>query len=166
MTRESGQSTEAGTPENTAVSAVPPPTVRLQISAAKKLNLAAFQNAVPALHELVIVNETSSPISDLTVQLVSEPPFVKPRKWDVDSVGAGESYHLRDLDVHLDGALLSRLTEAESALLHFELRTRKQADEILARHESAVELLAKSMGWHWSVARNGGGVCSAQRPGY
>jgi hypothetical protein len=46
MTRESGPLTEAGTPENSVVTEAPPPTVRLQISAAKKLNLAAFQNAV------------------------------------------------------------------------------------------------------------------------
>ena len=144
MTRESGPLTEAGTPENSVVTEAPPPTVQLQISAAKKLNLAAFQNAVPALHELVIVNETSSLISELTVQLISEPPFVKPRVWNVESVGAGESYHLRDLDVQLDGALLSRLTEAETASLRFELRSRKQSDEVLARHESAVELLARN----------------------
>lgn len=145
MTRESGQSTEeARSPENSAASEAPPATVRLQISAAKKLNLAAFQNAVPALQELVIVNETSSPISELTVQLVSEPPFVKPRLWNVESVGAGESYHLRDLDVQLDGALLSRLTEAESASLHFELRSRRQSDEVLAKQESTVELLARN----------------------
>jgi very-short-patch-repair endonuclease len=116
----------------------------LQISTAKKLNLAAFQNAVPALHELVIVNQTSSPISELTVHLASEPPFVKPRVWSVESVGAGESYHLRDLDVHLDGALLSRLTEAESASLCFELRSRSRSDDVLARHESTVELLARN----------------------
>jgi very-short-patch-repair endonuclease len=116
----------------------------LQISAAKKLNLAAFQNAVPALQELVIVNETSSAISELAVQLISEPPFVKPRVWNVESVGAGESYHLRDLDVQLDGALFSRLTEAESASLHFKLRSRAQSDEVLAEHESAVELLARN----------------------
>lgn len=42
---------------------------------------------VPALHELVIVNETSSPISELTIHLVSEPPFVKPRIWSLESVG-------------------------------------------------------------------------------
>jgi very-short-patch-repair endonuclease len=144
MTRESIQLSGTVTPENSAVSETPPPTVRLKISAAKKLNLAAFQNAVPALHELVIVNETSSPISELTVQLISEPPFVKHRVWNVESVGAGESYHLRDLDVQLDGALLSRLTEAESASLYFELCSCKQSDEVLARHESAVELLARN----------------------
>lgn len=80
----------------------------------------------------------------MTVQLISEPPFVKPRVWNVESVGAGESYHLRDLDVQLDGALLSRLTEAETASLRFELLSRKQSDDVLARHESTVELLARN----------------------
>ena len=143
MTRQLGQSTEASKPENSAASEVPS-TVRLQISAAKKLNLAAFQNAVPVLLELVIVNGTLSPISELAIHLVAEPPFVKPRVWNVELVGVGESYHLRDLDVQLDGALLSRLTEAESASLHFELRSLKPSDDILARHESTVELLARN----------------------
>jgi hypothetical protein len=105
---DSAQSSDAGASENPASPEVPQSAVRFQISAAKKLNLAAFQNAVPALHELVIVNETSSPISELTICLISEPPFVKTRVWNVESVGAGESYHLRDLDVQLDGALFSR----------------------------------------------------------
>lgn len=144
MTWETYQSGGESLPTTSATLEESAPAIRLVVSAAKKLNLAAFQNAVPALLELVIVNETSSPIGELTVQLISEPPFVKPRVWNLDSVGAGESYHLRDLDVQLDGALLSRLTEAESALLHFELRSRKQADEILARHESVVELLARN----------------------
>ena len=135
MTRESGQSTEADAPEISAASEAPPPIARLRGSAAKKLNLAAFQNAEPALQGLAIVNE-------LAVELVSEPPFVKPRTWNVESVGAGESYQLRHLDLQLDGSFFSPLTEAESASLHFELRSRKQSDEILARHESTVDLLA------------------------
>lgn len=54
MKRESDLLIGAGAPENSVAAELPPPTVRLQVSAAKKLNLAAFQNAVPALHELVI----------------------------------------------------------------------------------------------------------------
>jgi len=138
MTMDSAQSTEPGTTEASETSEQPAPIVRFQISAAKKLNLAAFQNAVPALQELVIVNETSSSFSELTVQLVSEPPFVKPRVWNVESVGAGESYHLRDLDVQLDGALLSRLTEAKSASLNSELPRPKQSAEGPSNHETAV----------------------------
>ncbi|MBY0410754.1 MAG: DNA helicase, partial [Burkholderiaceae bacterium] len=118
--------------------------MRLQVSAAHKLNLAAFQNAVPALLELAIVNETPSPLSALTLHLTSAPPFVKPRVWNVDAVGPGERFPLRDLDVLLDGALLSRLTESESASLHFELRHRAPADEVITQHEVAVELLARN----------------------
>ena len=144
MTRESSQSTEVGTPENSAVSEVPPPIVRLQISAAKKLNLAAFQNAVPALLELAVVNDTESQLTELTIHLTSQPAFVKPRTWNLDAVGPGERYHLSDLDVRLDGALFSRLTEAEPAVLRFELRSTKQPDLVLAAHESNVELLARN----------------------
>jgi very-short-patch-repair endonuclease len=122
----------------------PSQAVRLHASASRKLNLADFQNSVPTLHELVIVNETLSPINDLTLQLTSEPPFVKPRVWNVESVGAGESYHLRDLDVQLDSSHLSRLTEAESASLYFELRSSKQSEEVISKCEATVELLARN----------------------
>lgn len=144
MTTDPGQSAGADSNSGGDVSNETQRVVRIQTRTAKKLNLAAFQNAVPALHELVIVNETPSQISELTVQLVAEPPFVKPRVWNVELVGAGKSFHLRDLDVQLDGALLSRLTEAETASLCFELRSRKQPDEVLARHETTVELLARN----------------------
>lgn len=120
------------------------PGVRLRVSAVAKLNLADFQNAVPALHELAVVNETPQAISELTLSLTSEPAFIKPRTWSLDAVGAGETYHLSKLDVQLDGALLSRLTEAEPATLAFELRSGKEPDVVLARQEQTVELLARN----------------------
>lgn len=120
------------------------PTVRLRVSAATKLNLASFQNSVPALLELAVVNDTASQLAELSVYLTSEPAFVKPRTWNLDSVGPGESYHLSDLDVRLDGSLLSRLTEAEPAVLRFELRSTKQPKVVMAEHESNVELLARN----------------------
>jgi hypothetical protein len=119
-------------------------TVSLQVSAVARLNLADFQNAVPALHELAIVNGTAAPINDLTVSLDAVPPFVRPRTWSLESVGAGETYHLTQLDVQLDGALISRLTEAEPATLRFELRAAAQPDGVLARHDAPVELLARN----------------------
>jgi hypothetical protein len=118
--------------------------VKLDVSLLTKLNLADFQNSVPALHELAVVNETEDRISDLTISVTSEPAFLLPRSWCLDAVGAGETYHLSDLDVKLDGGLLSRLTEAESATLRFELRSRKAPDTVIAQHVSVVELLARN----------------------
>lgn len=164
ITQETGPENEPGIElaQEPQVSAAPepPPVVRLQVNAADRLNLAAFQNAVPALHELLIVNETDQPIGGLTLQLTSEPPFIQPRHWRVEAVAAGESYAVRDLDVQLDGALLSRLTEAELATLRFELRSRRQPADatvstvsaesadasgtVVARHDTPVELLARN----------------------
>jgi very-short-patch-repair endonuclease len=118
--------------------------VRIRAAMAAQLNLADFQNAVPALHELAVVNETAEPITNLTLTITSEPGFLKSRTWSLDSVGAGATYHLTDLDVKLDGALLSRLTEAEPATLHIELRKRGEADEVVAQHDCVIELLARN----------------------
>lgn len=120
------------------------PQVRLRVSAVTKLNLADFQNAVPALHELAIVNETEGAFKDLTLTVTSTPAFLKPRTWNLDSVGPGETYHFTEIDVKLDGALLSRLTEAESATLRFELRDLRAPNTIVAEHECAIELLARN----------------------
>ena len=125
--------------------ATPPAAmVRLHVSAVAKLNLADFQNSVPALTELAIVNETAEPITELTISLSAEPAFIKARTWSLDAVGAGETYHLSKLDVQLDGALLSRLTEAEPAILLFEVKSGKQPGVVLASHEQTVELLARN----------------------
>ena len=97
--------------------------VSLHVAAVAMLNLADFQNAVPALGELAVCNETSAAISDLTLTVTSEPAFLKPRTWNLDIVGAGNTYQRTQLDVELDGALLPRLTEAEPATLCFELRS-------------------------------------------
>ena len=122
----------------------PVPQVRLQVSAVARLNFADFQNAVPALLELAIINLTDEPVTGLTVSLSAEPAFVRPRSWSLDAVGPNETYHLTQLDVQIDGALISRLTEAEPAILSFELRTAAQPGVVLARHDTRVELLARN----------------------
>ncbi|WP_084153722.1 DUF4011 domain-containing protein [Simplicispira psychrophila] len=130
-----------------------PAPVSLHVSAVAKLNLADFQNAVPALLELAVRNAMPAPLAGLTLVLTSEPAFIQPRSWHLDAVAAGETYDLHDLDVKLDGALLSRLTEAEPAVLHFELRSQKPSDPsespekiatVLATHDCTVELLARN----------------------
>ncbi|MBS0368123.1 MAG: DUF3320 domain-containing protein [Proteobacteria bacterium] len=145
MNEEVGQLQEvAPIIETSSTPVSPAPGIHLKVAVVDKLNLADFQNSVPALHELAIVNETLAPISELTITITSEPAFLKPRTWSIDTIGAGETFHIADLDVQLDGSLLSRLTEAEPATLCFELRSRKEPETIIAQHDRVVELLARN----------------------
>ncbi len=109
-----------------------------------KLNLADFQNAVPMLRELSIANDTGTELKELELRIESTPSFLKPKVWRVDAVGIGERYHITDLDVQLDGALLSRLTEAEKATVSFVLCRRNETADELARLEHTVELLPRN----------------------
>jgi very-short-patch-repair endonuclease len=116
----------------------------IDVSLVAKLNLADFQNAVPMLRELSIVNDTEEDAKELELSLESTPAFLKPKLWRVDAVGAGRRYHITDLDVQLDGVLLTRLTEAEKATVSIVLRGRGEGAEELARLEHSVELLPRN----------------------
>lgn len=109
-----------------------------------KLNLADFQNAVPMLRELSLVNDTNDAAKELELHVESVPAFLKPKVWRVDAVAAGDSYRITDLDVQLDGAVFTRLTEAETATVTFSLRRRDNAIPELARLERTVELLPRN----------------------
>ncbi|MBF0284400.1 MAG: DUF3320 domain-containing protein [Magnetococcales bacterium] len=117
--------------------------IRLQASLTPKINLSFHQNAIPALLEVVIVNEGELPVANLELTLSSEPAFLKSKSWRIEAVGAGQRRHLPDLDVVLDAALLGRLTEAETAQATFILST---AQNELTRHEVSIELLPRN---HW-----------------
>lgn len=131
---------EAGSSMNPGSSS----TVHIHVGAVGKLNLADFQNSVPALRELAVVNGTENGLSDLTLSISSEPAFVRTRAWMLDAVGSGDTYHLKDLDLQIDGALLSRLTEAECATLKFDLRSRRAPEVRIAEYQLTVELLPRN----------------------
>ncbi len=108
---------------------------------APKINLAYYQNAVPVLRELAIVNESEESLQDLELTLSSEPAFIKEKTWRVDVVEASQKYHLKDLDIELDGALLGRLTEAETAQVSFSLSS---GGEVVVCSGVETELLARN----------------------
>ena len=111
-------STAPKPPDTPSPAAAPPLSVRLQIATIGKLNLADFQNAVHALRELAVVNGTEAVLTELTLSVTSEPAFLQPRTWHLDTVGAGATYRLSELYVKLEGALLTRLRTHISELLH------------------------------------------------
>lgn len=117
---------------------------KIEATLVSKLNLADFQNAVPLLREVSVANDAEASISNLELEVTSLPPFLKPKVWRIDAIGAGKRYALSDLDVHLDGALLTRLTEAEKASATFVLRTSGDGGRELARLDWEVELLPRN----------------------
>ncbi|MCB1996399.1 MAG: DUF3320 domain-containing protein [Burkholderiaceae bacterium] len=122
---------------------------KLELHAAlvPRLNLADFQNAVPALRELAVSNSTEAAFQGLDLAVSSAPAFLKPRTWHLDAVGVGQTVHVKDLDLQLDGALLSRLTEAEKSTVAFRLTRREQPEVVLCMLEVVVELLPRN---HWA----------------
>ena len=132
------------TTDDAAVAAACPYSIHL--SSAGKLNLADFQNSVPFLRELAVVNDSNREIAGLQLRLTSVPPFLKPRTWAIDACEAGTSYAVKECDVQLDGAMLARLTEAELATVSFTLVSTAQSGEeqTLCVREQPVELLPRN----------------------
>jgi len=108
---------------------------------APKINLAFHQNSLPVLREVVVINDGAEPLQEVELTLSSDPPFLRSKTWRIDTVGAGQRYHLSDLDVALDGALLGRLTEAETAQASLVLKAR---GEEVSRFDPPIELLARN----------------------
>ena len=71
----------------------PLPTIVAALGA--KLNLADFQNAVPVLRELSIVNDTTDGLTELDLSIASTPAFLKLKHWHIDSVDVGQRCHIR-----------------------------------------------------------------------
>jgi very-short-patch-repair endonuclease len=118
----------------------------IRIANASKLNLADFQNSVPLLRELAVVNDSESGIADLQLRLESFPAFLKPKTWTIDACDAKSHYLIKDCDVQLDGALLGKLTEAETSTLTLTLiqRPGTPGERTLATAERKVELLPRN----------------------
>lgn len=121
------------------------PALRIESSVVSNLNLAAFQNAVPVFGELSIVNDSSLPLSTLVVRVESFPAFFKTRTWHIDAIASQSKYRIPRLDFQLDGVLLGRLTEAETATITVTILGPGDGDTAeLARQEKTIELLPRN----------------------
>ncbi|MFO1436586.1 MAG: hypothetical protein U1F34_09665 [Gammaproteobacteria bacterium] len=126
-------------------------TIGLEASILPKLNLADFQNAVPFLRELIVSNTLKEDLREVDLHIESIPPFFKPKTWRIESVGTERQFPISDLDLSLDGALLSRLNEAETATVQLKLCRRGDAATPIAHRDLNVELLPRNQ-WGGLVA--------------
>ena len=114
--------------------------ISIEVTASGFVNAAFHHNSIPFLHELKVVSEKlSEGVRDLALELVSEPPFLKRKRWNVAYIAPDGTVRLSDLDVVLDGGFLSGLTEASTALVTLSLT--KDGKE-LAKREIQTRLLA------------------------
>lgn len=118
--------------------------VQIQATVAGRVNLADFQNAVPVVRELSIVNETEDAFRDLKLTAISDPPFLKPKTWHLDHLAAGQTLRITDLDLSLDGPLLGRLTESEKSVVTLTLTAPNRESAEVAISEQTVELLPRN----------------------
>jgi len=65
---------------------VQPKEVKILATLVAKLNLADFQNAIPVIRQLRILNETSDRFVNATLTLSSVPEVFKPKIWRIDEI--------------------------------------------------------------------------------
>ncbi len=116
-------------------------SICISAALAPKFNLAFFQNSVPILLELAVINDSERDLSNLKLTLSSSPSFIKTRTWRIDTVSMGQKFHISERDLQLDSAMLARLNEAESVQISLTLADK---DESIADFERNIELLPRN----------------------
>jgi very-short-patch-repair endonuclease len=117
--------------------------VQVVCTAAENVNLSFYQNAIPIIRELSVLNATGSDLRDVSVHLSSEPPFITPGVWRIDRIANDDTHHLKTVDLKLDQTFLSGLTASRRAEILLRVMS---SDEELADRKVEVNLLPPS---HW-----------------
>ena len=115
------------------------------ISAAMQpsVNVAFWQNHVPVLTELTLAINSEEAAGDVTISLTCEPPVIGPRTWHFQGVIKGQVRVVDDLDLTLDGKMLTRLTEGTRAIASFTAR-RSGEESVVAEQHCDIRVLARN----------------------
>lgn len=109
-----------------------PCSCSIEVVAEECFNYAAWQNAVPLLRELKVVNSTDSDLSSLKVELTANPAFVSNHVWSIDRVGANSEVCIKNIDIQIQADYLDGLDEAIRGTLSF--RIFRGDDELTVTH--------------------------------
>ncbi|MEM6623959.1 MAG: DUF4011 domain-containing protein, partial [Pseudomonadota bacterium] len=112
----------------------------LIVDAVARVNFASAQNSVAVLRSVEISNPSDQALDELTLELVADPGFLRPKTWRLDRVDAGATVRIDDGKLALDHGFLGGLNEAEHGHLIFSLTRRGQT---LVETEFPIELLAR-----------------------
>ena len=107
------------------------------------VNVALWQNHVPVLTELTLIANSADAAGDIIIDLTCEPAVIGPRSWHLQGVTEGQVRVLDDLDLTLDGKMLSTLIEGTRAVATFTARRRGEAT-LLTEHHCDIRMLARN----------------------
>lgn len=113
----------------------------VKASVAKRINVAFYQNSIPLIGDIQIVNETDLALADVEIYVTSTPPFLTPKTFRLDQVAAGGLQQLSPVQIELDAAFLRKLTEAADGEVLIEARIH---DDAVAEARFPCRLLAAS----------------------
>lgn len=119
------------------------------------VNYASYQNSVPVLRRLRVCNRSDRPLTQLRLELNSEPAFLKPKTWIIDRVESESTVTISDNDVRLDAAYLNGLNEAERGSVRLTLH---DEDSVLFESETDLRVLARD---EWGGVASMGELLSA-----
>ena len=117
----------------------PLPPIRVELKADATIGYASFQNDVPLIREIRVINESLSDLTNIELVIESDPPFAENTKLLFDRLVAGENRRITPVDIRAHHSYLSGLTELERAKLKVSVTS---AGEIKYTAEHPVEILA------------------------
>ncbi len=133
------QARDSGSPY--ASDGEPPMLIAIEADLASAINYACWQNSVPILRSLKIVNNIDAQIEGLRLELATVPAFARHKAWTIDRIAPGEVFALSDHHVQLDPDFLAGLNEAERGVVT--LRLLDGSDATLAEASHDIRLLAR-----------------------
>ena len=96
-------------------------TISIAGAFAESLSYASWQNEIPVLRALSVINQLPESFSDCELTLQATPPFLRSKTWVLDRIRPESETELGDRDLELDAEYLNGLNEAERGELHFTL---------------------------------------------
>ena len=113
--------------------------VEIRCEIVPKINFACYHSKLKILRSLEIVNNSPDILTDITVKLASDTPYIKPRTWHVEQIDPKGRQRIADTKIELNGGKLSELDEKRTGRITIEVATKAGA---LASASVAVEILA------------------------
>jgi len=107
---------------------------------ATSLTYASYQNAIPVIRSILIENNTDKHFENCQLELMSSPPFLRPKSWTLDRLVPGDKLPLNDRKVELDAGYLAGLNEAERGEITLRLSSK---GEVFDERRLTVRLLAR-----------------------